>query len=56
MFISPLRSAGTQWHYSEKDRTRVGHELGWSDDFVAVEKDNELTKEWLEILENILQL
>lgn len=56
MFFEQLRSAGNQWHYSDIDKTRVGHELGWNDEFIAVEKDNELIKEWLEVMQSMLQL
>lgn len=29
---------------------------GWNDEFIAVEKDIELIKEWLEVMQSILQL
>ena len=30
--------------------------MGWNDEFIAVEKDNELIKEWLEVMQSMLQL
>lgn len=41
LFVDTLRHT-SKWTY--KQGLKVGHFMGWQDDFIAAEKDNELIK------------
>lgn len=43
LFVDTLRHT-SKWTYNQG--TKLGHFIGWEDDFVAAEKDNELIKQW----------
>jgi hypothetical protein len=37
MFVDQLRSFPSKWEFSQERKTKVGHQLGWVDDFLAAE-------------------
>ena len=41
LFVDTLKHT-SKWTY--KQGSKVGHFMGWEDDFIAAEKDNELIK------------
>lgn len=47
LFVDELRDHPSRWSYAQD--TKVGHILGWLDEFIAAEKDSELIKEWLNL-------
>jgi hypothetical protein len=48
MTVDTLRSPASKWVYDSSKQTKIGHNIGWSDVFIAAERDNELVKEWYE--------
>jgi hypothetical protein len=48
MMVDTLQSPANKWTYNSDCQCKTGHSIGWSDSFIAVEKENELIKEWLE--------
>jgi hypothetical protein len=44
MFVDTLRSPSNKWTYRPDLQSKVGHMMGWTDTFIASEKENELIK------------
>jgi hypothetical protein len=42
MLVDSLRTPMNNWKYSEE--IKIGHLLGWIDDFIAANKESELIK------------